>query len=138
MAAVGKRHILRQEDIRAAFDKAQDEGKDYLVKVGYKSKGIPMCRTGAPLDVINYNQAAYGVGKLSVAEDLRKIYRECGSLNIIAVYDLSGPFEQAVQGSENLLPQGVLETVRAEMERNACNSAVAVRPFWKKFLGLAP
>lgn len=140
MAGIGEWNVLSAAEIRDAFDKAKGEGKDYLVKVSYTSQGRPMGMAGIPvlLDMIDFHEAAYGVGAASAVDDLRAIYRACGTLNIQEVYELRGAFDQAAKGNEGLLPQAALETVRGQIAQERHDAAMAARPWWKKLFGMEP
>ncbi len=138
MAGMGEWNSLSKEALKTAFDNAKAEGAYFLVHFSYTSEGASMGMAGVPtlLEMIDINEAARGIGLDDAEWDLKALFNEYGNIKIEWVYLLKGPFEKAVRGSENLLPQGAMDNVRSELAREAHEAKMAARPLWKKLLGL--
>lgn len=140
MAGIGEFYTLSDSELKTAFDKAKAEGHDYLVKISYTSDGIPMGMPGMGflLDMIDFHEAAYGVGKNGITDDLVRIYEKTGSLNVQAVYELTSDFKDAAQGAESALPKEELDAAKKVIEDRQYQAALEARPFWKKLFGMEP
>lgn len=140
MAGIGEFYTLSDSELKTVFDKAKDEGHDYLVKISYSSAGRPtgMPGTGFLLDMIDFYEDAYGVGKNGITDDLLRVYEKTGSLNVQAVYDLTSDFDNAVQSPPSMLPKEDVDAARKVIEEREYQAAREARPLWKKILGLEP
>lgn len=140
MAGIGEFYTLSDSELKTAFDNAKAEGHDYLVKISYTSDGIPMGMPGAGflLDMIDFHEGAYGVGKNGVKDDLLSVYEKTGNLNIDAVYDLTADFEAATQGPPSILDREELDAAKKVIEDRQYQAALEARPLWKKLFGMEP
>lgn len=129
MAGIGEWNVLTDDQLKAAFDEARGNGKDFLVKISYTStNGLriedPSLWMRMPIFMMETNEATGGVRIDNFLEDLRAIYNKYGSMNVERVYRLDCSFEEAVSDTKNPLPlsfakverQFALEAAQAEWE----------------------
>lgn len=132
---------LDEDDIKDAFNKAKDQGKDYLLKVSYVLSGLPLA---APVPVAvgisRVIEQTYAFNAETLEDDLLALYKHNGSLHIHGVYDLSGDFNASAKGTTDILPQDKYEAALKKIEayKTERAEAMAARPLWKKILGLDP
>lgn len=105
---------LREYELKAAFDKARQDGKDFLMVAVHSTPQI-LTGDGAPLRLIQIHETPVGIGKDTMTEDLRAFTKAHGAyFNPGAVYPIGPSFEEARKGWSDLLPLDVFH-VREEL-----------------------
>lgn len=141
MAGIGEWNCLGASEIKAAFNRARQDGKDFLVRVRYTSQGGLWAPAGIAarhaIEMIDFHEVAIGVGKKTCAEDLREIYKKYGSLDIVSVYRLDQDFDDAVKGNASLLPVNVTALAR-EVSLEEKQAAYDDGPWYKKLFSFLP
>lgn len=139
MAGIGEWIVLSSDELKAAFEKAAAEGKDYLVQIEHTSQGRPFGLRGVPmlLETIDIIQEAHGIARVEQGEQLKAIFDDVGPYGIMAVYDLRKPFEQA-RGGKDLLDPAATEALDQANERFRAWDAYQQLPWYKKIFVSAP
>lgn len=122
---------LKEYELKAAFDKARQDGKDFLMVAVHSTPQI-LTGDGAPLHFIQIHETPVGIGKDTMTEDIRAFTETHGTyFNPGAVYAIGPSFENARKGWQDLLPLDVFQ-VREQLILEEAQAAWNARPWYGK------
>jgi hypothetical protein len=133
MEVFPKWHPLTQSELKTAFDKAREDGKDFLMVVVHSTPDVQ--KFGM---LLNIHETPVGLGKDTIAEEVREISKKFGlHFNIGAVYAVGPAFEAAQKGWVEIMPVDVLQ-VREQLIVENEQAQWDARPWYSKLFSSRP
>lgn len=137
MAGLGEFYSVSDQQLKAAFDSARNEGAEFLLKTGYSSSGGPFGIKGSGhfIELIDFHEDTFSTTRATMASDIRGYLEQHKDAQLKSVYTTEATFDKAeLNGAVFESIERRFIAIRDNVAAEDYQKRMAARPFlWRLF-----